>query len=102
MIRRAGLIFVAGLVAGRDLAAQVDSAARSSVLVRAGRLIAVRTGAVLTNQAILIEGDRIKEVGPADAVAGPRTARRAGDRSAQRDRAAGPDRLSYARHVRAR
>ncbi len=67
MIRRAGLIFVAGLVAGRDLAAQADSAARSSVLVRAGRLIAVRTGTVLTNQAILIEGDRIKEVGPADA-----------------------------------
>ena len=79
MIRRAGLILVAGLLAGRDLAAQADSggAARPSVLVRAGRLIAVRTGTVLTNQAILIEGDRIKEVGPADAVAGhaPRDAR---------------------------
>jgi len=77
MIRRAGLIFVAGLLAGRDLAAQADSAVRSSVLVRAGRLISVRTGTVLTNQAILIEGDRIKEVGPGDAVAGhaPRDAR---------------------------
>ena len=60
MIRRAGSIFVAALLAGRALAAQADSgAARASVLVRAGRLIAVRTGAVLTNQAILIEGDRI-------------------------------------------
>src|SRR3989454_2668380 len=80
MIRRAGLILVAGLLAGGDLSAQGDSggaAARPSVLVRAGRLIAVRTGTVLTNQAILIEGDRIKEVGPADAVAGhaPRDAR---------------------------
>src|SRR5690242_14311370 len=71
MIRRTGLILVAGLLAAGDGAAQADSgAARQSVLVRAGRLIAVRTGTVLTNQAILIEGDRIKEVGPADAVAG--------------------------------
>src|SRR6266550_2034339 len=78
MTRRAGLLLVAALLAGHEVAAQADSgAARPSVLVRAGRLIAVRTGAVLTNQAILIEGDRIKEVGPADAVAGhaPRDAR---------------------------
>src|SRR5574340_1720263 len=34
-------------------------------LIRAGRLIDVRTGQVLENQAILIEGDRIQEVGPA-------------------------------------
>ncbi len=78
MTRRAGLLLVAALLAGHEVAAQADSgAARPSVLVRAGRLIAVRTGTVLTNQAILIEGDRIKEVGPADAVAGhaPRDAR---------------------------
>src|SRR6184192_2547574 len=71
MTRRVGLLLVAALLAGHNVAAQADSgAARPSVLVRAGRLIAVRTGTVLTNQAILIEGDRIKEVGPADAVAG--------------------------------
>src|SRR5437016_5538966 len=78
MTRRAGLLLVAALLAGHDVAAQADSGtARPSVLVRAGRLIAVRTGTVFTNQAILIEGDRIKEVGPADAVAGraPRDAR---------------------------
>ncbi|HEX4629196.1 MAG TPA: amidohydrolase family protein, partial [Gemmatimonadales bacterium] len=69
MIPRATLLLVAGLAAGRGLGAQVDSGARSTVLVRAARLLAVRTGAMLTNQAILIEGDRIKEVGPADAVA---------------------------------
>src|SRR2546428_13031983 len=78
MTRRAGLLLVAALLAGHEVAAQADSgAARPSVLVRAGRIISVRTGTVLTNQAILIEGDRIKEVGPGDAVAGhaPRDAR---------------------------
>ena len=80
MIARAGLVLLVGALAAGAVAAQVDSggaAARPSVLVRAGRLIAVRGGTVLTNQAILIEGDRIKEVGAADAVAGhaPRDAR---------------------------
>jgi imidazolonepropionase-like amidohydrolase len=37
-------------------------------LVKAGRLVDTRAGRVLTNQAILIEGDRIKEVGPAQTV----------------------------------
>jgi imidazolonepropionase-like amidohydrolase len=41
-----------------------------TVLVKAGRLVDARAGAVLTNQAILIEGERIKELGPAGAVAG--------------------------------
>lgn len=40
------------------------------VLIRAGRLLDVRAGRILTNQAILIEGDRIKEVGPAPAIEG--------------------------------
>ncbi|HUQ32611.1 MAG TPA: amidohydrolase family protein [Pyrinomonadaceae bacterium] len=40
------------------------------ILIRAGRLLDVRTGRVLTDQAILIEGDRIKEVGAAQVVAG--------------------------------
>src|SRR4051812_21851011 len=38
------------------------------VLIRAGKLLDVRTGRVLVNQAILIEGDRIKEVGAAQAI----------------------------------
>jgi imidazolonepropionase-like amidohydrolase len=75
--RATALVLAVGGGAGRDARAQTDSAARATVLVRAGRLVAVRSGTVLTNQAILIEGDRIKEVGPADAVAGhaPRDAR---------------------------
>jgi imidazolonepropionase-like amidohydrolase len=36
----------------------------SLVLIKAGRLIDVRAGRVLANQAILIEGERIKTVGP--------------------------------------
>lgn len=38
------------------------------VLIRAGKLLDVRTGRVLVNQAILIEGDRIREVGAAQAI----------------------------------
>jgi imidazolonepropionase-like amidohydrolase len=35
------------------------------ILIKAGRLLDVKSGRVLTNQAILIEGDRIKEIGDA-------------------------------------
>lgn len=34
------------------------------ILVRAGHLIDVRAGRVLTNQSVLVQGDRIEEVGP--------------------------------------
>ena len=39
---------------------------KQTVLIKAGRLIDVRNGRVLNDQAILIEGDRIKEVGPSN------------------------------------
>ena len=45
-----------------------QSPPKEIVLIKAGRLVDVRNGRVLTNQAILIEGDRIKEVGSAEAV----------------------------------
>ncbi|HKQ52231.1 MAG TPA: amidohydrolase family protein [Pyrinomonadaceae bacterium] len=38
----------------------------SLVLIKAGRLVDVRAGRVLENQAILVEDDRIKSVGPFD------------------------------------
>jgi imidazolonepropionase-like amidohydrolase len=46
-------------------------------LIKAGRLIDVRAGRVLDNQGILIEGDRIKSVGPLATIQGsaPSTAR---------------------------
>jgi imidazolonepropionase-like amidohydrolase len=38
------------------------------ILIRAGRFLDVRSGRVLTDQAILIEGDRIREVGAAQTI----------------------------------
>jgi imidazolonepropionase-like amidohydrolase len=46
-----------------------QSSSKVLTLIKAGRLIDVRNGRVLTDQAILIEGDRIKEVGPASQLA---------------------------------
>ena len=46
-----------------------QSSSKALTLIKAGRLIDVRNGRVLTDQAILIEGDRIKEVGPAGLLA---------------------------------
>jgi imidazolonepropionase-like amidohydrolase len=53
------------LICGSMLA---QSPAKQIILIKAGRLIDVRAGRVLTDQAILIEGDRIKEVGPSATV----------------------------------
>src|SRR5713101_6468889 len=44
--------------------------AKTPVLIKAGKLFDARSGHMLANQAILIEGDRIKEVGDSAAVAG--------------------------------
>jgi imidazolonepropionase-like amidohydrolase len=41
-----------------------DRPAPAATLIKAGRLIDTRTGRVLENQAILVEGERIKGVGP--------------------------------------
>jgi imidazolonepropionase-like amidohydrolase len=43
--------------------------AKALVLIKAGRLVDVRSGSLLTDQAILIEGERIKEVGAASTIA---------------------------------
>ena len=43
---------------------------KSPVLIKAGKLFEARNGRMLANQAILIEGDRIKEVGDSAVVAG--------------------------------
>ena len=48
---------------------------KEAVLIKAGKLIDVRSGRVLTDQAILIEGDRIKQVGPAQSIQAPAGAR---------------------------
>ncbi len=52
------------------LSATVPASAQNKeiILIKAGQLVDVRGGRVLTNQAILIEGERIKEVGDAASV----------------------------------
>lgn len=55
------------LLTGAALLAQ--STPKQIVLIKAGRLIDVKAGRVLTDQSILIEGDRIKEVGPSTTIA---------------------------------
>ncbi len=52
------------------LSATAQQATRPQVLIKAGRLIDPKAGTVLANQAILVEGDRVKEMGPAATVAG--------------------------------
>ena len=52
-----------------------QSPTKETVLIKAGRLVDVRSGRVLTGQAILIEGDRIKQVGPAQSIQVPAGAR---------------------------
>jgi len=46
----------------------------ASTLVKAGRLLDVQTGNYITDAAVLIEGDRIKEVGPASRIQAPQGA----------------------------
>jgi imidazolonepropionase-like amidohydrolase len=52
-----------------------QSPQREIVLIKAGKLIDVRAGRVLTDQSILIEGDRIKQVGAYGSVQAPSGAR---------------------------
>jgi imidazolonepropionase-like amidohydrolase len=47
------------------MAAQIASATARRAVIRAGRVLDVKTGNILTNQAIVIEGDKIVSVGPA-------------------------------------
>ena len=48
------------------IAAQIAPASSPrSVVIRAGRVLDVKTGNTLTNQVIVIEGDKIVSVGPA-------------------------------------
>jgi imidazolonepropionase-like amidohydrolase len=63
--RRVALFLLLALCAPSTLA---QSGSKEVVLIKAGKLIDVRAGRTLTDQAILIEGDRIKEVGPSASI----------------------------------
>src|SRR5215472_10524638 len=62
------LISLLGLLAAGQVAAQSP---RAATLVRAGRLIDPRTGDVLSPAAVLIEGNKVKEVGQPSKVQAP-------------------------------
>jgi imidazolonepropionase-like amidohydrolase len=64
------------LIAWASLAWWANAQAPTVVLVRVGKLLDVKSGQELTGQDILIEGERIKEVGPEAAVSAhvPKTA----------------------------
>ncbi|MHB8652585.1 MAG: metal-dependent hydrolase family protein [Terriglobia bacterium] len=56
---------------GADRPAASQAASNQIVAVKAGRLLDSKTGQVSTNQVVLIQGERITEVGPAAQVAIP-------------------------------
>jgi imidazolonepropionase-like amidohydrolase len=63
-MRKLGILFVLGLVA---VVSAVPTPAQSAVpvtLIKAGRLLDPRTGNILAPAAVLIEDNKIKEVGP--------------------------------------
>ena len=75
-------MFVAARAQGRPEALPFDAARMTmqpplaeGVAIRAGRLFDPRTGTNLANQVIVIQGDRITDVGPADRVKIPEGAR---------------------------
>jgi len=59
-------VFVFALVAAVVTGLLAQEQAKKHVVVRAGRVLDVKTGNVLTNQAIVIDGDKITSLGPAD------------------------------------
>jgi imidazolonepropionase-like amidohydrolase len=71
---RKSLGFLATVVALASLPVRAewgDPAAPKTSVIRAGRLIDTRGGRVLTDQQIVIEGERVKRVGPAGEVEVP-------------------------------
>ena len=76
VMRRAALSSVVCLLLAAALAAQAPA---SVVAVRAGRLLDPEAGRILNNQIIVVEGTRIREVGPNVAIpAGERPRSEAG------------------------
>ncbi len=62
-VRRVGFVVLAGLLLGDAVMAQASAPAPVTA-IRAGRLLDPDAGRILTNQVILVEGTRIREVGP--------------------------------------
>ncbi len=63
---RPALFLLAALIPTTTGLAQSAEKPPKTTIIKAGRLIDVRAGRVLTGQAILVEGDRVKAVGETD------------------------------------
>src|ERR1700686_731195 len=70
-----GLLFLCGLAAASVLVRAQTPATGQLVAIRAGHLFDPKSGTNLINQVVLIKGDRITDVGPADRVQVPADAR---------------------------
>src|ERR1700682_4106062 len=73
-IRGWGVVFAAVLatLAGTAITASAQTPAPKRTVIRAGRVLNVRTGELRANQAIVIEGDKIAQIAPSGEVtAGP-------------------------------
>src|SRR5665213_1936593 len=73
-LRILGLAILAALASPTLLWSQVPSTPQTTA-VRAGRLFDPKSGANLTNQVVIIQGERITDVGPAERVQVPADAR---------------------------
>ena len=73
MIRNNAMVLIAAALMGASTALAQQEATRVSktTVIRAGRLIDTRGGRVLTDQHIVIEGERVKRVGPAGEIEVP-------------------------------
>src|SRR5712692_1575864 len=69
-ISRWGVAFAALLttLAGLVITARVQAQAPKRTVIRAGRVVNVRTGELRANQAIVIEGDKIAQIAPSSEV----------------------------------
>jgi imidazolonepropionase-like amidohydrolase len=59
-----GIVGLACLPAEAQLAGKYLAPRDQVIAIRAGRLFNARSGAILTNQVVLVRGDRIEDVGP--------------------------------------
>jgi imidazolonepropionase-like amidohydrolase len=67
-IPRWGVAFAFALVTLAGLAITTSAQAPKRTVIRAGRVLNVRTGELRTNQAIVIEGDKIAQIAPSSEV----------------------------------
>ncbi|HEU4387375.1 MAG TPA: amidohydrolase family protein, partial [Blastocatellia bacterium] len=64
------LSLACALIVAFTMDGNITSAQSNSVLIKARHFIDVRAGRVLDNQGILVQGERVKEVGPVEQVEG--------------------------------